>query len=51
MEKPEPLPNNIDPDSFVGVTEYRYRDLPNWAKQQLQPPPSNQKQKNQILYI
>lgn len=27
-----------DLDAYVGMTSIRYRDLPNWAKQNIKPP-------------
>ena len=52
MEKSEPLPDNIDPDSYVGMTQYRYKDLPKWVRQQLIfPPKQKQKIKSDIFNI
>jgi hypothetical protein len=49
MEQPEqPLPDNqwnLKENDYVGMTEYRYKDLPTWAKQQLTLPEKN---KNKI---
>jgi len=42
MEQSEPLPEgewNLDENDTIGMTQYRYKDLPNWAKQQLKPQP------------
>jgi hypothetical protein len=41
MEQPEPLPEyewNINENDFIGMTQYRLKDLPTWAKEQLKKP-------------
>ena len=50
MEQSEPLPEgewNIDENDTIGMTQYRLKDLPQWAKEQLKSPPTK-KQNNQF---
>ena len=48
MESAEPLPEwNLDENDTIGMTQYRYKDLPNWAKQQLKTLPPRHKQRKQ----
>ena len=41
MEQPDPLPIewNLDENDRIGVTQYRLKDLPAWARDQLKSPP------------
>ena len=51
MEQPDPLPMtdwNLDEHETVGMTQYRLKDLPQWAKQQLKSlPPQQHKHRKQ----
>lgn len=52
MEQPDPLPSsewNLDENDRIGVTQYRLKDLPEWAKQQLKdlPPQPHKHHKQQ----
>jgi len=41
MEQPDPLPItewNINENDTIGMTQYRLKDLPKWAREQLKQP-------------
>ena len=47
MEPAEPLPEwNLDENDTIGMTQYRYKDLPQWAKEQLKTLPPRKQHKH-----
>ena len=54
MESSEPLPDstewNIDENDRIGMTQYRLKDLPQWAKEQLNLLPERSHEKTNPVY-
>ena len=55
MESSEPLPDaiewNLDENDKIGMTEYRLKDLPKWAKEQLNLLPKQTHEKTNPVYL